>query len=270
MARRNTGFLSALAGLPWPVGIVTGLVLFVLVRYGIAWYFAGQANPLSQGLASAASSGAFAPLAWLVLILCWAAAGASWVAARRRSQLLDAQSDLDSVSALSWQEFEMLVGEAFRRRGYRVEEAGLGGKDGGVDLVLRKDGRTELVQCKRWKQRQVGVQVVREMYGLLSHHGADAVKIVCVGQFTPDAVAFAAGKPIQLTSGNALVDLIREARDEVPVELDADPPNLEPVAASSPDCPTCGTRMIPRKNRRTDEPFWGCATYPRCRGTRPA
>lgn len=270
MARRNTGFLSALAGLPWPVGIVTGLALFVLVRYGIAWYFAGQAAPLGQGIASAASGGAFTPLAWLVLILCWAAAGASWVVARRRSQLLDAQSDLESVSALSWQEFEMLVGEAFRRRGYRVKEAGLGGKDGGVDLVLRKDGRTELVQCKRWTQRQVRVQVVREMYGLLTHHCADAVKIVCVGQFTPDAVAFAAGKPIQLISVDALVGLVREAQNTEPEKSGADQ-SLEGAAdAPEPSCPACGAGMILRKNRRTDMPFWGCPGFPGCRGTRPA
>lgn len=214
MARRNNGFLSTLAGFPWPVGIVSGLALFFLVRYGIAWYFAGQAGPLSQGIASAASGGTYTPFAWLVLILCWGAAGASWLGARRRRRLLDVQSDLDSVSALSWREFEMLVGEAFRRRGYRVEEVGLGGKDGGIDLVLKKDGRTELVQCKRWKQRRVGVRIVREMYGLLSHHGADAVKIVCMGEFTPDAVAFAGGKPIQLISGNTLVSLIREAQVE--------------------------------------------------------
>ena len=50
---------------------------------------------------------------------------------------------------MSWREFEMLVGEAFRRRGCFVEETGLGGKDGGIDLVVSKGGRKELVQCKQ-------------------------------------------------------------------------------------------------------------------------
>ena len=48
-----------------------------------------------------------------------------------------------------WREFEMLVGEAFRLQGYQVVETGGGGADGGVDLVLRKDRETFLVQCKQ-------------------------------------------------------------------------------------------------------------------------
>jgi len=100
--------------------------------------------------------------------------------------------------------FQMLVGEAFRRQGYAVEETGLGGADGGVDLILRKAGRTELVQCKQWQRQQISVSVVREMWGLAHHHRADALKIVCVGEFTRDAVGFADGKPIALISGEQL------------------------------------------------------------------
>jgi restriction system protein len=59
------------------------------------------------------------------------------------------------------------VGEAFRRQGYTVEETSLGGADGGIDLILRKDGRRTLVQCKQWKRQRVGVNIVREMAGLL-------------------------------------------------------------------------------------------------------
>ncbi len=56
--------------------------------------------------------------------------------------------DLDSLRALSWQDFEKLVGEAYRRPGYVVEETGGGGPDGEVDLVIRNDGKTYFVQCK--------------------------------------------------------------------------------------------------------------------------
>ncbi len=35
---------------------------------------------------------------------------------------------------MTWQDFERLVGEAFRQRGYRVAETGRGGADGGVAL----------------------------------------------------------------------------------------------------------------------------------------
>lgn len=37
-----------------------------------------------------------------------------------------------------------------------------------------------------------------------------------------------------------------------------------------PPCPRCGVLMVPRHARASGQPFWGCARYPRCRGTLPA
>jgi restriction system protein len=37
------------------------------------------------------------------------------------------------------------------------------GADGGVDLVLRKDGEKFFVQCKQWKKGSVGVKPIREL-----------------------------------------------------------------------------------------------------------
>lgn len=37
-----------------------------------------------------------------------------------------------------------------------------------------------------------------------------------------------------------------------------------------PPCPRCGTRMVERVNGATGLAFWGCPSYPRCRGTRTA
>ena len=113
---------------------------------------------------------------------------------------------------MSWQAFEQLVGECFRQHGYRVQETGQGGADGGVDLLLRRGGETILVQCKQWRTASVGAPVVREMFGLMAHHGASRVKIVCCGNFTREAMAFAQGKPIDLIGGEKLLSLVREAR----------------------------------------------------------
>ena len=162
-----------------------------------------------------------------------------------------------------------VVGEAFRRQGYRIEETGLGGADGGIDLRLSKNGKITLVQCKQWRSQRVDVKVVREMYGLLAHHGANAVKIVAVGDFTPDARRFAQGKPIELIHGEALLAMIRGVQNTPPPSIkQPTKPNL--ASATTPDCPSCGAPMIKRANRRSHETFWGCAKYPGCRGTRPA
>lgn len=287
MARKRATGLDTLAALPWPVGIVAGLLGYWGVRYGAAWWFGRHDGQVTAALSQQLGSGALAPLAWLLLAVCWIAAGVSFVRARQRARLLDTRTGLDSIASLHWREFEQLVGEAFRRQGYAVEETGLGGADGGVDLVLRREGRTWLVQCKRWRQRQVPVATVREMWGLLAHHRADGIKIVCVGEYTPDARRFAVGKAIELISGRDLVGMVQAARQASSstapaasgaVPLSAPTPSLAPVAAgpsvsaetSAPACPKCAGRMARRVNRQNGVEFWGCVAYPKCRGTRAA
>ncbi len=33
-------------------------------------------------------------------------------------------------------------------------------------------------------------------------------------------------------------------------------------------CPDCGAPMVSRLNKKTQQRFWGCSTFPQCRGTR--
>lgn len=276
MARRKESGMDVVASLPWPVGIALGLLGFWAVRYGAGWYFSRTAGPVTSELGRQLSAGALTPLAWVLLILCWVAAGASYLRGRHRRHLLQTRTDLDSIAALDWRAFEQLVGEAFRREGYQVEETGQGGADGGVDLILRKAGRVSLVQCKRWRQKQVPVTTVREMWGLLAHHRADAVKIVCVGDYTPDARRFASGKAIELVTGAALIAMVRRAQSPdapapaTPVRIEPVPASAETASAGPPACPKCDRAMVRRTNRRDGTAFWGCAGYPACRGTRTA
>jgi restriction system protein len=68
------------------------------------------------------------------------------VNSRYRRRLFDAQIGVESIRVISWQEFERLVGEAYRRQGYVIEEIGGSAPDGGVDLVLHRQGRKVVVQ----------------------------------------------------------------------------------------------------------------------------
>lgn len=269
MARTRKNLFADLAALPWPIGIVAGIAGFIAIRYGIAWWAGSAGGPIGQAFAQHGS--VLASLAWTVLALCWIAALASWLGRRGRRQLLDTRTGLDSLATLGWRQFELLAGEAFRRQGYVVEETGLGGADGGIDLILRRDGRCTLVQCKQWRRYRVPVSVVREMYGLLAHHRADAVLVVAMGSFTTDARRFAAGKPIELIGGEALLRMIR-AVQAAPAQADPPAKPVQPLparveAAMPPACPRCGKAMVERSNKRTGEVFWGCSTFPICRGT---
>ncbi len=174
--------------------------------------------------------------------------------------------DRSALNDMSWQQFEALVGEAFRRKGYNVAETGGGGADGGVDLVLKRAGETFLVQCKQWKALKVGVTTVRELYGVMAAAGATGGFVVTSGVFTDEALAFSVGRNIELMDGKALHALIRgvsmPASDKQAV-----------TTSSTPACPVCQGVMVKRTAKRganSGSSFWGCSKYPACKGTRPA
>ena len=112
---------------------------------------------------------------------------------KSRRRLVDEQTSLESLHHTPWKQFEFLVAEAYRRQGYAVEYSLGRGADGGVDLILRRGGRTSLVHCKQWKAFSVGAPVVREMFGLLTAEKADKAIIVTSGDFTREARSFAEG-----------------------------------------------------------------------------
>jgi restriction system protein len=129
---------------------------------------------------------------------------------QKRKQLIKQQSSIETLRDTSWSDFEVLVGEAFRRKGFAVQENMVGGADGGIDLTLRKDGKLHIVQCKRWRSSKVGVSIVREMFGVLQASNAVSVYVVSSGHFTKDTITFAQDLPIELINGEQLLKLIAD------------------------------------------------------------
>lgn len=266
--RSNPHFLEILAAAPWWVGAVAGLLVLLIGRVIAPALLSGSTNQVLAVIGDQLARGALDLVVWVFAGACWIAALVSFLGQAKRRRRLEEQSSLATLRAMSWREFEQLVSEAYRRLGYQVEETGQGGADGGVDLLLRRDGLVTLVQCKQWRTQRVGVPTVREQFGLLTHHQADAAIIVTVGDFTPEARAFAAGKPIDLIAGPDLLALVQCVQRE-PKPMAAAPPVAIEPARSAPDCPKCGASMVRRTARKTGEAFFGCSKYPACRGTRP-
>lgn len=264
MTRRKSSFLDDLVSAPWPVGVVVG---FLILAAGLMWIpsvLAGSQNPFLAGFGKQMAAGTLNPLVWVVAIACWVAAAVSAFRQKQRRKLLDTRSDLDSLRGMSWQELEQLVSEAYRRLGFLVEENGQRGADGGVDLILRRDGQVTLVQCKHWRTQRVGAPVVREQFGLLTHHQAAAVIIVTTGDFTSEARAFVQGNSIELVAGPELLALVQSVQRERGVVAETPAPVADTAAA----CPTCASPMIRRTARQTGAVFLGCSRFPACRGTR--
>ncbi len=181
MAQRKTRLAEALmdfiAGFPWWVGVVLAGLTYLVLHY-----FAGQPAPTAvqpgqvSGMVAQAFWRTFTSVGqYAIPILCLAGALMSALRRRERKQLvanLTRSDAADALDGMTWQQFERLIGEGFRLQGYRVVETGGGGADGGVDLVLNKDGEKYLFQCKQWRAVRVGVDVIRELYGVMAARGA--------------------------------------------------------------------------------------------------
>jgi restriction system protein len=255
MAKRDDNLLDLLSQCPWWVSVVFSGVVYTALRFILpAVQFE---NGLLRGFAQAAPTIAL-PISVVLLF----PAGISLFDSARKRKLLNKQTDLNSIRLLSWKEFEELVGEAYRRKGYSVVENHGVGSDGGIDLRLKKAGNLFLVQCKHWKTQKVDVRVVREMYGLMTAERASGVIIITSGLFTQDARIFAENKPIDLVEGYQLADLIRSAQRPSPRAQ-----NLAEPKPSKMTCQKCGSNLVLRVARRGKTPgrkFWGCPNFPKC------
>lgn len=294
MARRRRNStaddgVDLVALMPWWAGLGLAVVSFLVLR-------SLASTPLpavvpGQGASHLVAASVWRGLAlagqYLVPLVCVLGAILSAVRRRQRKTLADTVSQstaADALEHMSWREFELLVGEGFRRRGYAVKETGGGGADGGIDLVLTLGGEKFLVQCKQWKSFKVGVSTVRELYGVMAAHGAAGGFVVTSGRFTAEATAFAKGRNVHLIDGPDLLQLLREGRkrsttadaDSIPPSISiyplTVPPRGVPTMAEMPSCPQCGKQMVQRVARRgasAGKGFWGCSDFANgCRGTR--
>jgi restriction system protein len=260
---RSTSLAAELLRLPWWASLALAATVFLLATI-VGPLLSSQSGLFAPLVTSAAGTWGNAIAALLLVLSIGSAIRA--VFARK---LLDRQSSMDSIRSLSWQQFEILVAEAFRRRGYSILENGGGGPDGGVDVVLHKRGQEFLVQCKQWKARQIGVTTVRELKGVMATSGAAGGFVVCSGSFTNDARTFAAGAGIELIDGPALLRLIEEVRAQSE-DSPADKRVPKVVSEAGPICPQCGSQMVMRTATRgtnAGSNFWGCTSFPKCRGT---
>lgn len=135
----------------------------------------------------------------------------SYLDAKRRRAWARTMHGVENLLRLDWKQFERWTAECYRARGWSVQVVGGGGADGGVDLLCTRADELCLVQCKKWTGR-VGSKEVRELFGLLHHHGASSADVVALKGFTRDARDFAKGKPMRLLDGQAAIDLLKRPR----------------------------------------------------------
>jgi hypothetical protein len=106
--------------------------------------------------------------------------------------------------------FERATAEVLNRHQFNASVTP-GSADGGVDIEVTRNGLKGVVQCKA-HVACVGPHVVRDLYGVIHHCGADFGIIVSRGGFTRGAIDFARDKPILFLSITDLIAM-QEGRD---------------------------------------------------------
>lgn len=105
-----------------------------------------------------------------------------------------------------WQ-FEQEVARVFRLHGYKANVT-KGSGDGGVDIILKKDGKTLIVQCKHY-QNPLGPEAVRALWGCKDDFKAEKVIMVASSGLTQASREFVNNKPEYLVLN--LDDIIKMA-----------------------------------------------------------
>ncbi len=165
---------------------------------------------------------------------------------RDRRHLVEWTSNLRLLTS---EEFEWLVGEVFRRDGWKVQETGRqDGPDGNIDLELTQGGRRLIVQCKRWVSFQVGVDEIRSFGGTLMREGLAGVDgiFVTLSDYTSQAREEASKLGLTLIDNRDLYARVERTRRNEP-------------------CPNCRAPMV---LGRSGQGWWFRCVAPGCSGKR--
>lgn len=197
---------------PWWGGVVAALLswalLYGLLRIPPPFSFPSDVVilPVLRGLAMGLQF--LLPAVFLA-----GAALSAWLRYKQYKNYADVAGERGHVALelLTWREFEHLVGEFFRRKGFNVEQRGGHETDGGVDLVASIGEDRYLVQCKHWRVQRVGVKVVREICSVAAAESAAGVFVVTSGTFTEEARRFVEENriDIELIAGDQLRRMIQ-------------------------------------------------------------
>lgn len=262
---------------------IEGSIKYPVLGVATSIFFAGTGLYLKyKGMQPAANpAGTFSNAIFLHLsnfvfwisgfFLFFSIVGFVWQYFRKKKQtsFYESKETLNDLKHLSWKEFEEYTGELFKKLGYAVEVIG-GLNDGGIDLRVKKGGKTYLVQCKKYLVNKVSLSMVRDFYGAISANlSTGKGYFITTGIFTLEAIRFAEDKPIELIDGAKLMEYVRMADTTVPSTTKS-PMHPAQAVPSTPICPQCGSNMVLRtakKGSNIGTQFWGCATYPKCKGT---
>lgn len=176
------------------------------------------------------------------------------------------QWSLQLLQKMDWKHFEEVCCSYFESLGYDAKMSQMGA-DEGIDVYLHKDNYPNkifgIVQCKRWT-KQVGVEQIRAFFGVQADKQAPLAIFIATAGFSKAAISFCENKHLKLISGTELLHQIQQLPHETQLKI------LEQATRgdyTTPTCANCDIKMVERKSKKSNQQFWGCPHYPRCKST---
>lgn len=114
---------------------------------------------------------------------------------------------LERIDLLSGVDFENLLIEIYKKKGYSVKDTPKS-TDYGADLVLEKYGKKTVIQAKCWSNT-VGEKAVQEIVAAVKHYSADEGVVITNNYFSKPAMKLAHSNNIKLIDRNGLKELIK-------------------------------------------------------------
>ena len=125
---------------------------------------------------------------------------------KREEQKNEKQKQYTYWSSLDPYKFEIEIAALYQKLGYTAEVT-KGSGDGGIDIVLSKDGTNGIVQCKRYNSK-VGPATIRDLYGTMQHGKWRFGYVVCPAGFSAKAFEFSKNKNIKLIGFKRIMEMV--------------------------------------------------------------
>jgi restriction system protein len=177
---------------------------------------------------------------------------------------------IELLHALEWRRMADICLAFYKDRGLSGELVHIG-TDGSVDVRLFQDALTPegaeptpfaLLRCKARGQQVVGIEAITALQQSMKEAGVSRAFFMGIRHF--DEAAEAAAKPLQITliDDRMFLSMLGRLQTEESQRL----LNLAIEGDyTTPSCPGCGLKMIPRQNEQGR--YWGCRAFPRCKHT---
>jgi len=109
---------------------------------------------------------------------------------------------INEIEHLDGFEFENLIGNLFKKAGYKVQVTKKSG-DQGADIIAEKDGISTAIQTKKYNGT-VGNKAVQEIVAAMKFYDCDKSVVITTGTFTKAAIELAERNEVQLIDKGGL------------------------------------------------------------------